>query len=98
MFNLILAFDHQVSEGRQAAKFLREIGEHLQAYEAALEGAFSNDSDAEDVGKMSCSRCLTPLKKIQEWDQFEHWDHFMVQMVKPNGKRGYLCSVCLRGW
>lgn len=98
VFNLILAFDHQVSEGRQAAKFLGELGEHLQAYETALEGGFSSGSDAEDVKKMSCSRCLTPLEKIQEWDQFEHWDHFMVQTVKPNGQRGYLCSVCVRGW
>ncbi len=98
VFNLILAFDHQVSEGRQAAKFLRELGEHLQAYEAALSSGQAGDSDAEDVKKLSCARCLTPLTKIQEWDKFEHWDHFMVQMVKPNGQRGYLCSVCMRGW
>ncbi|GJL63444.1 MAG: dihydrolipoamide acetyltransferase component of pyruvate dehydrogenase complex [Nitrospirales bacterium] len=96
VFNLILAFDHQVSEGRQAAKFLRELGEHLQAYEAALTSGQAGD--AEDVKKLSCARCLTPLTKIQEWDKFEHWDHFMVQMVKPNGQRGYLCSVCMRGW
>ena len=98
VFNLILAFDHQVSEGRQAAKFLRELGEHLQAYETALAGGSSRDPDAVDVNKLSCARCLTPLAKIQEWDQFEHWDHFMIQMVKPNGQRGYLCSVCIRGW
>ncbi|GJL55795.1 MAG: dihydrolipoyllysine-residue acetyltransferase component of acetoin cleaving system [Nitrospirales bacterium] len=98
IFNLILAFDHQVSEGRQAARFLRELGEHLQAYEAALAGASSSDQDAEDVSRLSCARCLTPLADIQEWDKFEHWDHFMVPMVKPDGQRGYLCSVCVRGW
>jgi len=98
VFNLILAFDHQVSEGRQAAKFLRELGEHLQAYEAALAGDISRDQEAEDVEKLSCARCLTPLGKIQEWDKFDHWDHFMVSMVKSNGQRGYLCSVCVRGW
>ncbi|MGB0911794.1 MAG: 2-oxo acid dehydrogenase subunit E2, partial [Nitrospirales bacterium] len=98
VFNLILAFDHQVSEGRQAAKFLRELGDHLQAYEAALAGPISKDQGAEDVEKLSCARCLTPLGNIQEWDKFDHWDHFMVPMVKPNGQHGYLCSVCIRGW
>ncbi|MCA9471128.1 MAG: 2-oxo acid dehydrogenase subunit E2 [Nitrospirales bacterium] len=95
VFHLILAFDHQVSEGRQAAKFLRELGDHLQAYEAALDGA---RCDGEDLKAISCSRCLTPMANIEEWDHFQHWDHFMVQMVKPNGQTGYLCSVCLRGW
>ena len=95
VFNLILAFDHQVSEGRQAAKFLQELGDHLQAYETALTGSRRNE---EDLQKISCSRCLTPLANIEEWDQFQHWDHFMVQMVKPNGQTGYLCSVCMRGW
>ena len=98
VFNLILAFDHQVSEGRQAAKFLGELGEHLQAYEAALVDGPKKDEGVEEVDKLSCSRCLTPLSKIQEWDHFEHWDHFMVQTVKPDGQRGYLCSVCMRGW
>ena len=98
VFNLILAFDHQVSEGRQAAKFLSELGEHLQAYEAALVDDLASDECVEDINKLSCSRCLTPLSKIQEWDHFEHWDHFLVQTVKPDGQRGYLCSVCMRGW
>jgi len=98
IFNLILAFDHQVSEGRQAAKFLRDLGEHLQAYEAALGGMTVTDQEAEDISTLSCARCLTPLGNIQEWDQFDHWDHFMVPIVKPDGQRGYLCSVCVRGW
>ena len=95
VFNLILAFDHQVSEGRNAAKFLRELGDHLQAYETALTGS---RRDEENLKNISCSRCLTPLANVEEWDQFQHWDHFMVQMVKPNGQTGYLCSVCMRGW
>ncbi len=98
MFNLMLAFDHQVSEGRQAAKFLRELGEHLQAYEAAVARDFERNQETEELKKLSCSRCLTPLANIQDWDKFEHWDHFMVQTVQPDGKRGYLCSVCMRGW
>ncbi len=35
-FNLILSFDHQLAEGRMAAKFLNEMAERLQAQEAAL--------------------------------------------------------------
>jgi len=36
-FNLILSFDHQLAEGRMAAKFLNELAERLRAYETSLE-------------------------------------------------------------
>ena len=97
-FNLILAFDHQLSEGRQAAKFLRELADHLQAYENALQSNTDTDQKEKAFAGVCCSRCLTPFEKLKDWDQFQHWDHFMVPTVQPNGESGYLCSVCLRGW
>ena len=38
-FNLILSFDHQLAEGRMAAKFLNELAERVQAHESLLRGA-----------------------------------------------------------
>jgi len=35
-YNLILAFDHQIAEGRLAARFLGELRERLEAYETAM--------------------------------------------------------------
>ncbi|MGA2904719.1 MAG: 2-oxo acid dehydrogenase subunit E2, partial [Candidatus Korobacteraceae bacterium] len=37
-FNLILTFDHQLAEGRMAAKFLNELAERIQAHESSLRG------------------------------------------------------------
>ena len=97
-FNLILAFDHQISEGRQAAKFLNELSQHLQAYEKTISLDTTKNNVEKNAEEPYCSRCLNPLGKIQDWDEFQHWDHFMVQISQPNGKNGFLCSVCLRGW
>jgi pyruvate/2-oxoglutarate dehydrogenase complex dihydrolipoamide acyltransferase (E2) component len=35
-FNLILTFDHQLAEGRMAARFLNELAERIQAHEVSL--------------------------------------------------------------
>jgi pyruvate dehydrogenase E2 component (dihydrolipoamide acetyltransferase) len=40
-FNLTLTFDHQLAEGRMAAKFVNELAERLQAREASLRNANS---------------------------------------------------------
>ncbi len=88
MFNLILAFDHQVSEGRQAAQFLNALGKRLQTYEKALPGPEQN----EPLREVSCAHCLTPLSKIRERG------HYLVQTVQSDGRTGYICSLCLQGW
>jgi pyruvate/2-oxoglutarate dehydrogenase complex dihydrolipoamide acyltransferase (E2) component len=90
MFTLILSFDHQLAEGRQAAQFLHELGQRLEAYEAALGGAATSSGEIPE--EPSCGRCLTPLSRLHDWDQF------LVQTIRPHGKVAYVCSICLQGW
>ena len=87
-FTLILSFDHQLSEGRQAAQFLQALGQRLQAYETAL----TPMHNANAVAEPHCTRCLTPMNQLKEWN------HVLVQTLGPNGKTGHLCTICLQGW
>src|SRR5207247_2570732 len=58
MFTLTLAFDHSLSEGRQAARFLKELSNRLQHYEATLGRLPSAESASEEP---CCCECLRPL-------------------------------------
>jgi len=46
-FNLILTFDHQLAEGRMAAKFLNELAERVQAHESSLRSEPPADAEQE---------------------------------------------------
>jgi pyruvate/2-oxoglutarate dehydrogenase complex dihydrolipoamide acyltransferase (E2) component len=50
-FNLILTFDHQLAEGRMAAKFLNELAERLQAQEALQSGEPGVDMPQEKMNE-----------------------------------------------
>ena len=84
-FNLILSFDHQISEGRQAAEFLEELSERLRSFEAAL----GHPHDDSDDG--SCTRCLTTLAELQ------NRNHYLVLTVGPDRLTRPVCTVCLQG-
>ncbi|HEX4123514.1 MAG TPA: 2-oxo acid dehydrogenase subunit E2 [Tepidisphaeraceae bacterium] len=88
MFNLILAFDHQVAEGRLAAKFLNELKHRLSAYEQALADVRIGPSRQEPC----CSQCLTPIGELL---QFEHR---LLQTIGPDGQLQPICSRCLLGF
>jgi pyruvate/2-oxoglutarate dehydrogenase complex dihydrolipoamide acyltransferase (E2) component len=83
-FNLILSFDHQISEGRQAAEFLEELSRRLRSYEEALRLP-------EDDGDDACSRCLAPLAELR------HRNHYLVLTIGPSGSTQPVCTVCLQG-
>jgi hypothetical protein len=91
-FTLILAFDHQLTEGRQAAQFLRELARRLQAYEAVMQGQSSEPRE------LHCARCLTSLSRLRQLDQGQRGAHFLVQTIQPDGSRAYCCSLCMQGW
>jgi 2-oxoglutarate dehydrogenase E2 component (dihydrolipoamide succinyltransferase) len=93
-FNLILAFDHQLAEGRQAAKFLKALAQRLQAYEKAL--AYDRAESSSD--ELQCARCFTPVSRLQRLDARGREDHFLVQVVRSSGKMEYRCSLCVQGW
>jgi hypothetical protein len=94
-FNLILSFDHQLSEGRSAARLLRDLAQRLQAYETALAVEPDNHTGTEEL---HCAHCLTPLSRLQRLDPQGRGDLFLVQVVQPGGKTEHRCSVCLQGW
>jgi 2-oxoglutarate dehydrogenase E2 component (dihydrolipoamide succinyltransferase) len=91
-FTLILAFDHQLTEGRQAAQFLQELGRRLQAYEAMMQSQLSEPRE------LHCARCLTSLSRLRQLDPGQRGAHFLVQTIQPDGSRAYCCSLCLQGW
>ena len=57
VFNLMLAFDHRLTEGRAAAAFLKDLRDRLASYERALRGP---DPEA------SCARCLRTGSELAE--------------------------------
>jgi hypothetical protein len=91
-FTLILAFDHQLTEGRQAAQFLQELARRLQAYEAVMQGQSSEPCEPH------CARCLTSLSRLRQLDHGQRGAHFLVQTIQPDGTQAYCCSLCMQGW
>jgi pyruvate/2-oxoglutarate dehydrogenase complex dihydrolipoamide acyltransferase (E2) component len=91
-FTLILAFDHQLTEGRQAAQFLQELARRLQAYEAVMQ------PQSTAAREPHCARCLTSLSRLRQLDQGQHGAHFLVQTIQPDGTQAYCCSLCMQGW
>jgi pyruvate/2-oxoglutarate dehydrogenase complex dihydrolipoamide acyltransferase (E2) component len=90
-FTLILAFDHQLAEGRHAAQFLQELARRLQGYEAAMRSQ-------PGAGEPRCERCLSSLSRLRQLDQGQRGAHFLVHTIQPDGTSAYRCSACLQGW
>jgi pyruvate/2-oxoglutarate dehydrogenase complex dihydrolipoamide acyltransferase (E2) component len=82
-FHLTLAFDHQLSNGREATQFLVDLNRRLAAYEKAW-GAVPG----EDPYCYHCERTLSALREIKA---------HLVEEVRPDGAKGRVCSLCLRG-
>lgn len=95
LFNLILSFDHQLAEGRQAAQFLQDLAYRLQAYSAVFKSDMSHEVGAEEL---HCARCLTSLRQLQRLGTVQQEEHFLVQTVQPDGRHEYRCNTCLQGW
>ena len=82
-FHLILAFDHQLSNGREATQFLVELRRRLLAYEQAWGGVHREEPFCQH-----CERTLSTLREIKA---------HLVEEVRPDGAKGQVCSLCLRG-
>lgn len=79
---LSLTFDHRVTEGKLAARFLKELKERLELYRPA-DGAVYQD--------IACFKCYKTLREDLGGAGF-------VRCVTPEGKDGYICQVCLKGF
>ena len=84
VFNLILAFDHQLGDGRMAGKFLGELFDRLTAYERAAEYTATQS-------KKHCSNCQRELSPAGS-------TRFLVPVMLPDGSKGQLCPICFNGW
>jgi pyruvate/2-oxoglutarate dehydrogenase complex dihydrolipoamide acyltransferase (E2) component len=79
---LSLTFDHRVTEGRLAARFLKELKERLESYRPAGVAIHQD---------ISCFKCYKTLREDLGGAGF-------VRCVTPEGKDGYICQACLKGF
>jgi pyruvate/2-oxoglutarate dehydrogenase complex dihydrolipoamide acyltransferase (E2) component len=86
LFHLVLAFDHQIAEGRMAARFLAELRDRLVAYEQAMTGP------EQAVPEPCCSRCQTPLAQLRQSN------HHLLHSARADGTTALICTACLQGW
>jgi pyruvate dehydrogenase E2 component (dihydrolipoamide acetyltransferase) len=80
---LSLTFDHRVTEGKLAAQFLKELKERLESYRAT-------DTQAALAG-VACFKCLKTLGEDLSGVGF-------ARCITPEGKDGYICQSCLKGF
>ena len=88
-FNLVLAFDHQLAEGRTAARFLGDLRDRLASHEAS----------ASKPGR----RVRWPRSPAARgaWRATTTWrpnGHPLVQTVRADGSIRLLCKLCFEGW
>ncbi|HEY4335047.1 MAG TPA: 2-oxo acid dehydrogenase subunit E2 [Puia sp.] len=79
---LSLTFDHRVTEGKYAAGFLRELQQRLESYKGDTAGRYRD---------ISCFKCYKTLKEDLGGAGF-------VRCITPEGKEGYVCQSCLKGF
>ncbi len=89
-FNLVLAFDHQLAEGRSAARFLADLRDRLAAHEASARAASPAPAAAIEE-EPRCSRCLKSCGDLGD-------ETPMLQTVRADGSKRHLCILCLEGW
>jgi pyruvate/2-oxoglutarate dehydrogenase complex dihydrolipoamide acyltransferase (E2) component len=87
VFNLVLGFDHQLSEGRTAGRFLGELRERLAHYEET----FLRDR-ATRTEEPRCARCQAGYHELAANG------HALVQSVQADGSVRLLCKLCFEGW
>jgi pyruvate/2-oxoglutarate dehydrogenase complex dihydrolipoamide acyltransferase (E2) component len=83
-FNLILAFDHQLAEGRMAARFLRELRDRIASYGGALNSIAETFSNTDE-----CSRCHRPAQELASLKVP------LLDEIGPLGRKLAICRDCL---
>jgi pyruvate/2-oxoglutarate dehydrogenase complex dihydrolipoamide acyltransferase (E2) component len=79
---LSLTFDHRMTEGKLAARFLQELKERIESYRPkGLPGR-------QDI---ACFKCYKTLKEDLAGTGF-------ARCITPEGKDGYICQSCLKGF
>jgi pyruvate/2-oxoglutarate dehydrogenase complex dihydrolipoamide acyltransferase (E2) component len=79
---LSLTFDHRVTEGKAVARFLQELKQRIESYRPQA-GAKRPD--------IACFKCFKTLDEDLGGAGFMH-------CITPEGKEGYICQSCLKGF
>ncbi|HVU54289.1 MAG TPA: 2-oxo acid dehydrogenase subunit E2 [Puia sp.] len=80
---LSLTFDHRVTEGKLVARFLKELKERLESYRA--------NAGVAALKEVSCFKCMKTLEEDLGGTGF-------ARVVTPEGRDGYICQSCLKGF
>ena len=91
-FNLVLAFDHQLAEGRTAARFLGDLRDRLAAHESSALSSQADAGPGSSTEEPRCSRCQA------SYSELVRDGHFLVQAYRADGSTRPLCKLCLEGW
>jgi 2-oxoglutarate dehydrogenase E2 component (dihydrolipoamide succinyltransferase) len=92
VYPLILAFDHRLTEGLSATRFLQALSQRMAAHESVLERQLGGPNAAEPRGEpvcLHCRRTLSELKLLQA---------HLLRTAVDEGKEGLLCTICIAGW
>lgn len=89
-YNLVLAFDHQLSEGRSAAQFLGALRDRLAHYEKAA--PVSRDDAPAPAEEPRCARCQAGIRELNSAGQW------LVQTAAADGSVRLVCQLCFEGW
>ena len=79
---LMLSFDHQLAEGRMAARFLKELRDRIATY--ALPARF--DETRQVV--VACSSCRRAARELGD-------DAPLLEAVDTDGGKTWICRACL---
>jgi pyruvate/2-oxoglutarate dehydrogenase complex dihydrolipoamide acyltransferase (E2) component len=82
VFYLTLAFDHQLTEGRTASRFLAELRERLEAHSTL-------ESDAAASPEPFCLLCQRDSRELAG---------IKAILLKSERPSGFVCSFCVAGW
>ncbi len=90
-YPLILAFDHRVTEGLAASRFLESLRDRLVANEAVLLRQ-AGLLETTTIREPYCHACLKPLSEIQKMDRY------LIKTIGRSGAERPMCTLCLEGW
>lgn len=79
---LSLTFDHRVTEGKIAARFLQELKGRLESYRRSSEKRYTSN--------LFCFKCLKTLKEDMSGIG-------LLKCVSPVGEEAYVCQSCING-
>jgi pyruvate/2-oxoglutarate dehydrogenase complex dihydrolipoamide acyltransferase (E2) component len=86
-FFLTLAFNHRLTEGRAAARFLAELRERLEAHSVVESGSAA--VLASDSAKSFCALCQRDSAQLAG---------IKAILLKSEMPAGFVCSLCVAGW